>query len=63
LLTCFAHPFWIALPAIVGAGLVFAGVSNTCGMGMLLAKMPWNQNCHAGDTSAKSLSCGVRGSR
>ena len=24
-------------------GLVFAGVTDTCGMGMLLARMPWNQ--------------------
>ena len=28
---------------IVGAGLMFAGIADTCGMGMLLAKMPWNQ--------------------
>jgi rhodanese-related sulfurtransferase len=34
---------FFALPAFVGAGLVFAGVTDTCGMGMLLAKMPWNQ--------------------
>ena len=25
----------------MGAGLVFAGVTDTCGMGMLLARMPW----------------------
>ena len=25
-------------------GLVFAGVTDTCGMGMLLAKMPWNRS-------------------
>lgn len=37
------HPYWAALPAMVGAGLVFAGVTNTCGMGMLLMKMPWNR--------------------
>ena len=29
--------------AFVGAGLVFAGVSDTCMMGMVLAKMPWNR--------------------
>ena len=28
--------------AFIGAGLVFAGVTDTCGMGMLLARMPWN---------------------
>lgn len=37
------HPAIIALPAFVGAGLVFSGVSDTCGMGMLLTRMPWNQ--------------------
>ena len=35
---------WFALlPAFIGVGLVFAGVTDTCGMGMLLARMPWNQ--------------------
>ena len=34
---------FIALPAFVGAGLMFAGITDTCGMGMMLAKMPWNQ--------------------
>ncbi len=27
----------------VGAGLVFAGVTDTCGMAKLLQKMPWNR--------------------
>lgn len=35
-------PWVLLLPGFVGAGLVFAGVTDTCGMGMLLAKMPWN---------------------
>jgi rhodanese-related sulfurtransferase len=39
----FVHPYFIGLSAFVGAGLVFAGVTDTCGMGMLLARMPWNQ--------------------
>lgn len=33
----------IGLAAFVGAGLMFAGITDTCGMGMLLARMPWNQ--------------------
>jgi rhodanese-related sulfurtransferase len=37
------HPAFIGLSAFVGAGLIFAGITDTCGMGMLLAKMPWNQ--------------------
>lgn len=37
------HPYFIGLAAFVGAGLTFAGITDTCGMGMLLARMPWNQ--------------------
>lgn len=37
------HPYFIGLSVFVGAGLVFAGITDTCGMGMLLARMPWNQ--------------------
>ena len=36
------HPYFVGLSAFVGGGLVFAGVTDTCGMGMLLARMPWN---------------------
>ena len=39
----FVSPYWIGLSAFVGAGLTFAGITDTCGMGMLLARMPWNQ--------------------
>jgi rhodanese-related sulfurtransferase len=39
----FADPYFIGLSAFVGAGLLFAGVTDTCGMAMLLAKMPWNR--------------------
>lgn len=42
-LSYLAHPYFIGLSAFVGAGLVFAGVTDTCGMGMMLARMPWNQ--------------------
>jgi hypothetical protein len=37
------HPAFAGLSAFVGAGLVFAGVTDWCGMAMLLAKMPWNR--------------------
>lgn len=37
------HPGFLALSAFVGAGLVFAGATGTCAMGMLLSKMPWNR--------------------
>jgi rhodanese-related sulfurtransferase len=42
-LSVFVNPWWIALSAFVGAGLVFAGITDTCGMGLILARMPWNR--------------------
>jgi rhodanese-related sulfurtransferase len=53
-LAAFVHPYWIALAAFVGAGLVFSGLSDTCGMGMLLARMPWNR------TGELNNACGAR---
>lgn len=37
------HPVGYGLSAFIGVGLVFAGVTDTCGMGMMIAKMPWNR--------------------
>ena len=45
------HPAFFGLSAFVGAGLVFAGVTDWCGMGLMLARMPWNR---AGGSSAAS---------
>lgn len=39
----FVHPYFVGLSGFVGAGLMFAGITDTCGMAMVLAKMPWNQ--------------------
>lgn len=39
----FVSPNFLFLSGFVGAGLVFAGVTNTCAMGMLLSKLPYNQ--------------------
>ena len=46
----FVHPAFIGLSAFVGAGLIFSGITDTCGMGMILARMPWNQ-CNKESTS------------
>jgi rhodanese-related sulfurtransferase len=37
------HPGFYGISAFVGAGLMFAGLTDWCGMAMVLAKMPWNQ--------------------
>ena len=54
LLGWFVHPVFLGLSAFVGAGLVFAGVTDSCGMAMLLARMPWNRRgtCPADQTKA-----------
>ena len=42
---------WLALvPALIGSGLVFAGVTDTCAMGMLLARLPYNRGSASCDT-------------
>ena len=43
LLGFLVHPALFGIPAFVGAGLAFAGITDTCGMGMILARMPWNR--------------------
>jgi rhodanese-related sulfurtransferase len=42
-LAVLVHPYLIGLSAFIGAGLVFAAVTDTCAMGMMLARMPWNK--------------------
>jgi rhodanese-related sulfurtransferase len=42
-LGAFVSPWFLILSGFVGCGLVFAGITNTCAMGMLLAKLPYNQ--------------------
>jgi rhodanese-related sulfurtransferase len=39
----FVHRGFFGLAALIGAGLIFAGVTDWCGMGMILARMPWNR--------------------
>ena len=48
LLAWLVHPAFIGLSAFVGAGLIFAGVTDTCGLALLLARMPWNRPASMG---------------
>ncbi len=45
---------WVA--AFVGAGLSFAALTNTCAMGNVLARMPWNTR--GGGTPIADLAAG-----
>jgi hypothetical protein len=37
------HPYFAGLSAFIGAGLMFSGITDTCGMAVVLGRMPWNQ--------------------
>ncbi|MEA5573526.1 rhodanese-like domain-containing protein [Calothrix sp. UHCC 0171] len=43
LLGAFVSSWFLLLSGFVGAGLMFAGITDTCALGMLLAKLPYNQ--------------------
>lgn len=36
-------PYLFLLSGFIGAGLTFSAITDTCGMAMVLAKMPWNK--------------------
>ena len=37
------HPYGFALSGVMGGGLMYAGLTDTCLMAMVLARMPWNR--------------------
>ncbi len=39
----FWNIYFACLSGMVGAGLIFTGITDNCVMAMVLAKMPWNQ--------------------
>lgn len=43
LLGVFVNPWFLVIPGFFGAGLIFAGLSGTCALGILLGKAPWNK--------------------
>lgn len=50
-------PGFYTLAGIIGAGLVFAGITNSCGMAFLLTRAPWNKNLPPAE---KAESCGIK---
>lgn len=48
LLGWLVHPGFIALAGAVGGGLLFSGVTDTCAMASLIARMPWNEPAEGG---------------
>jgi rhodanese-related sulfurtransferase len=48
-------PWFLAVPAFVGAGLMTAGVTGFCGMAQLLMRAPWNKAAYAPTAQAKAV--------
>lgn len=55
LLAWFVHPAWVALSGFVGAGLIFAGITDWCGLAMVIARMPWNSRRYSGPVTTCSV--------
>jgi rhodanese-related sulfurtransferase len=53
-LAVLVSPWFMALSAIVGAGLIVAGITGFCGMANLLLHMPWNRSREAAAASLVS---------
>jgi rhodanese-related sulfurtransferase len=47
------HPLWALLPAAVGLGLLFAGLTGICGLAIFLAYMPWNRGQICGTSCSR----------
>jgi hypothetical protein len=54
-LGAFISPWFLLISGFVGMGLVFAGITDSYAMGMLLASMPWNRAPEALTCAAPSV--------
>lgn len=55
LLGLMVNPLFSIIPLFVGGGLVFAGVTDRCGMALVLTKAPWNKM--SGNATCAATSC------
>lgn len=58
LLGAFVSPWFLIIAGFFGAGLTFAGATGTCGLAMVLMRMPWNRGAAGG---AAPTTCAVGG--
>ncbi len=60
LLGALVNPLFAVVPAVVGSGLVYAGLTDNCGLALVLAKLPYNRpaGCDV-ETMVRALKAGV----
>jgi rhodanese-related sulfurtransferase len=58
-LSVLVSSWWVYLAGFIGLGLTFAGLTDFCPMGVLLAKMPWNgpRACAGASTNRDDTKC------
>lgn len=42
-LSAVVSPWWLVLPGVIGTGLFVSGATDTCAMGTVLGRCPWNR--------------------
>jgi rhodanese-related sulfurtransferase len=61
-LAILVHPYWMGLAAFMGAGLIFSGITDFCGLALLLGRMPWNQaRAQSRETQGEAITDGSAG--
>lgn len=55
------NPWFLALSAFFGAGLTFAGATGTCGLALVLMKMPWNRPVAVAGEGTPGATCAAGG--
>lgn len=57
-LAIWVHPLFAFIPLFVGAGMVFSGITDRCGIALMLTYAPWNKPAAGG---ACAMSSGNKG--
>lgn len=58
LLAHFVHPAFIAISLFISCGLIYAGITDNCMMGMLLMKLPYNRNMYKAKSGGGTCAMG-----
>ncbi len=60
LLGLMVNPLFSLIPLFVGGGLMFAGITDRCGMALVLTKAPWNKMSSNATCAKTSCSASAR---
>ncbi len=52
LLALALSPLFAIIPLVIGSGLLFAGLTDTCGMAIVLSRLPYNRGAASCDVGA-----------